>query len=304
MAMPVEQVRFRSGDGECGADLYLPDNLAPGDRRPGIVLGSGFATRKESIQPQAEYFARHGYVALAIDYRTFGASSGEPRGQVIPLWQVEDFRSGVSYLETRPEVDPDRLAIWGMSFAGGVVLYAAAFEPRIKAVVSQTPVVNGWKWAQGLRPRGEWEKLIGVTLVEDRRRRNAGEPSRMIPHSGAMHAAMPFSEPDMKEVDVMRLPDGSLPMHVQNRVTLESLEKVIEFLPDAVMDRISPRAVCIIGVTQFDAVHPLDHIQEAFRRAGEPKKLVLLPYREFGVYVEPGLTRALDCAREWFEEHL
>ncbi|MCC7365958.1 MAG: acetylxylan esterase [Dehalococcoidia bacterium] len=302
--MPVEQVRFRSGDGECGADLYLPDDLAAGERRAAIVMGSGFATRKESIQSQAAYFARHGYIALAIDYRTFGASSGEPRGQVMPLWQVEDYRSAVTYLENRPDVDPDRLGIWGMSFAGGVVLYAAAYEPRIKAVVSQTPVVNGWRWAQGLRTRGEWEKLIGETLVNDRRKRAAGEPSRKIPHSGAMYAAMPFSEPDMAEVDVMREPDGTLPMHVEPRVTLESLEKVIEFLPDAVVDRIAPRAMCIIGVTGFDAVHPLDHIQDAYRRAGEPKQLVLLPYREFGVYVEPGLTVALDHARAWFDTHL
>ena len=298
--MQVEQVRFRSGDGECGADLYLPSDRASGERHAAIVLGSGFATRKESIKPHAEYFARAGFVALAIDYRTFGVSSGEPRGQVFPLWQAEDYRSGVSYLEMRGEVDPDRIGIWGMSFAGGVVLHAAAFDPRIKAVVSQTPVVNGWRWAQGLRPRGEWEKLLGVTLIEDRRRRAAGEPSRKIPHSGAMYAAMPFSEPDMAEVDVMRAPDGSLPMHVEPRVTLESLEKVIEFLPDAVVDRIAPRALCIIGVTGFDAVHPLDQIQEAYRRAGEPKQLVLLPYREFGVYVEPGRTVALDHARAWF----
>lgn len=302
--MTIEQVRFRSGDGECGADLYLPAGLTPGERRPAIVLGSGFATRKESLQAHAEYFAKAGYMALAIDYRTFGVSSGDPRGQVMPLWQVEDYRSAVTYLETRPDVDPDRLAIWGMSFAGGVVLYAAAFEPRIKAVVSQTPVVNGWKWAQGLRTRGEWEKLLGVTLVEDRRKRTAGEPSRKIPHSGAMYAAMPFSEPDMAEVEVMRLPDGTLPMHVESRVTLESIEKVIEFLPDAVMDRIAPRALQIIGVTGFDAVHPLDQIQEAYRRAGEPKELVLLPYREFGVYVEPGRTVALDCARAFFDKHL
>ena len=41
---------------------------------------------------------------------------------------------------------------------------------------------------------------------------------------------MPFSEPDLAQVDVMRAPDGSLPMHVERKVRLESLEKVIEFL--------------------------------------------------------------------------
>lgn len=302
--MRTEAVRFRSDSGECGADLFLPESDGAGTRRPGIVLAGGFGSRKESVHPHAEYFVREGFIALALDYRTFGASSGEPRGHVSPLWQAEDYRSGVSYLETHPEVDPERIGLWGMSFGGGVVIHAAAFEPRVKAVVSQTPVIDGWRWARGLRPRGEWEKLIAKTLVEDRRRRAAGEPPRKIHHSGGMDAAMPFSEPDMVEVEAMRSPDGSLPMHVERRITLESIERVIEFSAEAVIDRVAPRALCIIGATGFDAVHPLDDIQAAYRQAGEPKKLVLLPYRQFGVYIEPGRTVALDHACNWFRLHL
>ena len=267
------------------------------------MIGAGFGSTKESLGSHGESFAAAGYQTLAIDYRTCGESAGEPRGQVFPLDQVEDYRSAVTFLERRDDVDADRIGIWGMSFGGGVVIQAAAFDPRIGAVVAQCPVVNGWRWAQGLRPRGEWEALRR-RLVEDRRARYDGAGAR-IPHSGAMHSAMPFSEHELAQIqEWVEEAGGDLPMTYERRIALESLEKVIEFSPDHVIDRIAPRALCLIAVSGFDAVHPLDHVQEAYRQAGEPKQLVLLPYQQFGLYHEPGQTEALSVAADWFSRHL
>ena len=108
----VEAVTFPSEGTTCAGDLYiLHDGVeAP---RPGIVLGHGFGSVKEKLVEQGNFFAQAGYAALAIDYRTFGLSEGEPRGQLFPLQEVEDFRNGISYLQTRPEVQPDRIALWG-----------------------------------------------------------------------------------------------------------------------------------------------------------------------------------------------
>jgi len=85
------------------------------------VLGHGTAQTKKSLVNQGEFFARAGYVVLAIDYRSFGESEGEPRGQIFPLNQVEDFRNGVSFLQRVPGMDPKRIGIWGTSYSGGVV---------------------------------------------------------------------------------------------------------------------------------------------------------------------------------------
>jgi acetyl esterase/lipase len=104
---------------------------------------------------QGEFFSGAGYVVLAIDYRSFGESEGKPRGQLFPMMQVEDFRNGVSFLQRLPGVDPDRIGIWGTSTSGGTVIYAAAVDRRIKAVVTQVPVVNHYRWVRWLRSQRE-----------------------------------------------------------------------------------------------------------------------------------------------------
>ena len=99
--MHVEQVRFRSGQVCCAADLYLPDGIADRAPAPAVVMGHSVVMVKEALGPHAEHLARAGFVVLAVDWRTVGSSEGEPRCQWLPFWQVEDLRSGVSYLRTR-----------------------------------------------------------------------------------------------------------------------------------------------------------------------------------------------------------
>ena len=155
-----EKVTFRSEGVRCAADLYLPEGHARSLPRPGLVMGHGFSIVREALVEQARYLVKAGYVALAIDYRTFGESEGEPRGQLFPLNEVEDFRNGISYLQGREEVSPERIGIWGTSFGGAVVIYTAAVDRRVKAVVAQVPVVNGRRWMQALRTSEQWLDLL------------------------------------------------------------------------------------------------------------------------------------------------
>ena len=99
-------ITFKSGGLNCAGDLYLPQGFDAARKYPGLVLGHGTAQNKKSLVNQGEFFSRAGYVVLAIDYRSFGASEGEPRGQIFPLNQVEDFRNGVSCLQRVAGVDP------------------------------------------------------------------------------------------------------------------------------------------------------------------------------------------------------
>jgi acetyl esterase/lipase len=95
---------------------------------------------------------------LAVDWRTVGSSEGEPRCQWQPFWQVEDLRSGVSYLRTRPEVDPERIGLWGHSTAAGVAVVAGALDRRVKCVAGQNPsLLDAWtalEKTRGRRPFG------------------------------------------------------------------------------------------------------------------------------------------------------
>jgi fermentation-respiration switch protein FrsA (DUF1100 family) len=258
---------------------------------------------KEALVGPAEYFQRAGYVVLAIDYRTFGESEGEPRGQLFPLNEVEDFRNALSFLETRDEVDRDRIGIWGTSFGGANVIYTAAVDRRVKAVVAQVPVVNGRRWMQALRTSDQWLELLD-RLDEDRRRRFATGEGARVPVTGRAargeFCAMPA---DQKILDFVEQSKPELKTWRPDLV-LESIERIIEFFPENVIHQIAPRPLCIVTTSGYDMIHPLEHILDAYRKANEPKKLVLLPYDQLGFYTEPGLGEAMRSAIDWFEAHL
>src|SRR5437879_8178746 len=65
-------------------------------------------------------------------YTTLFRSEGQ-RGRVICLEQVEDTRHALEFLQTREEVQKDRIAVYGQSFGAAVAVYAAGVEPRIAA---------------------------------------------------------------------------------------------------------------------------------------------------------------------------
>src|SRR6516165_7947428 len=143
----MDKVMFISEGVKCAAYLGVPRGAA-GNRHPAIVLGHGFGIRKESLVVEAEHLTAAGFATIAIDYRTFGESGGEPRGSLFPLNEVEDFRNAITYLQRRDDVDPNRIGIWGASFGGGVVIMTAALDRRVRAVVAMAPIVNGRRWLE------------------------------------------------------------------------------------------------------------------------------------------------------------
>src|SRR6266481_8068658 len=136
-------VKFKSGGINCAGDLYLPPAFSSSRSYPGLVVGHGTAQTRKSLVGQGEFFSRAGYLVLAIDYRSFGESEGEPRGQLFPLAQVEDFRNGVSFLQHTPGVDRERIGIWGTSNSGGTVIYAAAVVRRIFVFQAEDGIRDG-----------------------------------------------------------------------------------------------------------------------------------------------------------------
>src|SRR3989454_5503405 len=87
-----------------------------------VAMAHGFGAVKEmSLESFARRFAAAGIAALVFDYRGFGASGGEPRQRVSPPEQMEDYRNGLTWLSLQPEIDADRLGVWGTSFSGAHV---------------------------------------------------------------------------------------------------------------------------------------------------------------------------------------
>jgi len=302
----MENVWVPSGGLRIAADLSIPEGMQPKERRPALVVGHGFGIVKQSLLPVADFFCRAGYVVLAIDYRSFGESEGEPRGQLFPLNEVEDFRNGISYLQRRPEVDPEQVGIWGASFGGAIVIWTAAQDQRVKAVVAEVPVVNGRRWMQALQTSAGWEELQD-RLEADRRRRYDGNESERVPPTqrAGPSGIVPMDERTMRFFTEYAETSGGEPLLVADpEITLESIEKVIEFNPESVIHQIAPRPLRIVTTGGWDVIHILEHIQDAYKKAREPKSLVLIPCGAYDIYPGADQTAALEAALELFAEAL
>ena len=141
--MQSRNTTFNSKGLKCSVTFYTPDHVAPGDRYPAIVMAHGIGLTKEMGLPQfAERFVQAGFVVTLFDFRYLGASEGEPRGQMLPAEQQEDYRNAITWTQLQSEVDPDRIGLWGFSYSGGHVLHLAAFDRRVKAIVAQMPAVG------------------------------------------------------------------------------------------------------------------------------------------------------------------
>jgi dienelactone hydrolase len=141
------------------ADLFRPAGLADNDRLPAIVLGHGWGGTKRSTDRYGAAFAENGMIALCVSQSSWGNSGGRlvqvgdmpeadedgeatakvklVRKFVDPMEWVENCRACVDFLIGEPNADTDKIGAWGTSFGGGVAMFLAAFDPRIKALSIQ-----------------------------------------------------------------------------------------------------------------------------------------------------------------------
>jgi len=89
-----------------------------------------------------------------------------------------------------------------------------------------------------------------------------------------------------------------------NQLTLESLEYYVEYVPTANIELISPTPLLMVLAEQ-DSLIPVELARAAFDRAGEPKKLEVLPCGHFEVYeVEPWFSKAVNSMADWYTKYL
>lgn len=134
--------------------LYLPPGAAP---KPGVVFASSAGKASAELGESALSLARKGHSVLAVDPRAMGEAGPAPRkggysplyqlsargwlmGQSLAGMQVNDLLAAARYLRSRPEVAPAALALRGQGTAGPLVLFAAALDSRIAAVVTERSI--------------------------------------------------------------------------------------------------------------------------------------------------------------------
>lgn len=295
--MQQRRISFFSDGLRLDGDLYLPDDLAPGERRPGVITCSGYQGLKV-IHP--ERFARAlvpaGYVCLAFDYRGFGSSDG-PRGRLVPQEQIEDVRAAITFLQAVPEVDPERIGLIGWALGGGVVIATAADDPRVRCVATLSAIADGARSVRFQHDEESWNRLLGHIEADRERRMRYGS-------SELVH---PF--------EIVRL-DGVTNEYVDDElyrapgfgmdVTLESADFLNRFRPGLVVDRISPRPLLLIH-GEDNALHSADESRDLYERAGEPKELMLLEgtgHTEWAFDDHPTFLHVAERIREFLAESL
>lgn len=294
-------ISFNSEGQVCRGWLYVPSASRPEAGAPAVVMANAFSAVKEIyLSAYAERFAAAGFVTLVFDYRTFGASDGEPRSQVIPNNQVDDLRNAISWLGELPEVDRTRIGAWGVSLGGGHVIHLSAFDRRIKAVVAMIPAINQWQNLLAAMSKEMFLGFLGALARSRQSQYSTGDIdyTRLVappPQSALMPAeAYEFYTEAQRTV----APSW------QNQVTTASLEQFIAYDPAGPISLVSPTPLLLLPAAQ-DQIIPLSLVESAFERAEEPKKMIVLPCSHTDVYrTEPWATHAADAALDWYLQHL
>jgi dipeptidyl aminopeptidase/acylaminoacyl peptidase len=178
-----EIVITKAADGvEVHNQIFLPPDLKPGERRPAIVFVHGGPMRQ--MMPAYHYMqfyhwayginqwlANQGYIVMSINYRSgigYGRSfRNAPNVGGAGNAEYQDVLAGGKYLQTRPDVDPNRIGIWGLSYGGvltsqalarnsdlfkagvdlaGVHLWGSSLDPASVSYKSSTiGAIDGWK---------------------------------------------------------------------------------------------------------------------------------------------------------------
>lgn len=187
----TREVTFYSDDVACWGKIYFPKNYDVNGKTPAVVVSHGWTGTHTSLLKYGNRFADAGLVTMVIDYRGWGKSDGFvtmkdrvktvdddrfteattkvqiKRTRLAPLKQVEDIRSAISYIQGEAGVDPDRIGIWGSSYAGGHVMTVASMDPRVKAVVSHVPAVSGKNAPKGPMPMTKAETADAIKRARE-----------------------------------------------------------------------------------------------------------------------------------------
>ena len=185
---------------------------------PAVVMAHGYNCIKELyLDRYAAALADAGHVVLAYDHRNFGESDGEPRQDLDPWMQVRDYRNAITFVQTLDGVDPERIGIWGTSYAGGHVLVVAADRRapslRGRASVPTDQRLAGDAFAADRAAGAPWPAR---RLDADRLERYKGSPPKMVamvvdPAAGgaASHASADASNSSPAKMRRRRTSGGS-----------------------------------------------------------------------------------------------
>lgn len=137
-----------------------------GQKRPTLIVIGGIETFAEDC-----YFitgpagTRRGYNVLTADLPGQGMNPDE--GLFLEAKAEIPLKAVVEYALTRPDIDPDRLALFGFSWGGHIVLKGAQHDPRIKALIANPPMADVFRVAMAQQPgHGKGDPVVMLAFEQ------------------------------------------------------------------------------------------------------------------------------------------
>ncbi len=297
-------VEFQSEGTTVRAWLYLAEG---GKKAPTVVLAGGWCYVREIVMPTyAKAFADAGINAMIFDYRNLGVSDGDNRQHLDPWMQIRDYQNALSFLERHEAVDPDRLGVWGISYSGGHALILAAIDPRVKTIVSQIPVIDGYENMRRAHGTMEYRALWDMILRDRALRYEKPGEQLYLPHATENSAEEVSAWPFPETVQTfMAIKAKEAPLY-QNRSTVESVDLLMQYDVGPFVKRIYNTPTLMI-VAEGDDLTLWDLEINAFNQIPTTKKkLEVLPHTShMTLYSDRSKVEiAAKMATDWFVETL
>ncbi len=262
-------------------NLFIPKNINQNAKNSAIIIGHPMgAVKEQSSNLYAQKLAEQGFVTLAIDLSFWGESEGQPRNAVSPDIYAEDFSAAIDYLGTRPFIDQNKIGALGICGSGSFAISAAKIDPRMKAIatVSMYDMGSASRNALNHSLTLEQRKEFIAEAAEQRYVEFNGGETKYT--SGTVHKIDESSSPIEREFyDFYRTPRGEFTpkgatSETTTHPTLTSSIKFMNFYPFNDIETISPRPMLFIT---GDQAHSKEFSEDAYRRAAEPKELLVVP---------------------------
>lgn len=308
-ALLVQDVSIASGDVRLAGTYFAPDAAG---RHPAIVLlaGSGKGTRDNvPFQALEKYFTSLGIGVLAYDKRGTGQSGGTWNDNESLQTYAADGLAAVDYLAERPDVDPSRIGVWGISQGGWVGPLMAGTSSKVAFVITVSgPGVSNAEQAIFFRNsamRAQGFSDAEIAEVDDFRRilwayygTGLGRDAAQV----ALDTAR--TQPWFSKLGL----PPALPSPAELDPVLRTfMQQAAAFDPLAVAQRVRVPVLAIFGAK--DSTAPvalgLENLIQAYARSGNRNvEFVLLPNAGHGMQLVTAEVECHECAeREMATTH-
>ena len=276
------------------AELFSLKTLA-GKQLPTVIMAHGWGGTAAGFRRDAIELAAAGYLAITFDYRGWGESDSrviltspvpakkdglkftaevlEVREVVDPLEMVTDWFNAIHWAMGEPMVDKNRIGLRGSSYSGGHVVYVAARDPRVRAIVSQVGAIDSRPKAMPLAGPESEQLRLAYDEATKRARGELGYPAPRARVIGNLQGA---------------------PIR----------DKLLLYAPVEDAVKLKNCAALFIVAEKEELFDNNDHAKVAYDRMTGPKKYVVVPgITHYGIY-STERDRAIKLSIEWFDQYL